>query len=157
MLNSNADVIFFNIRGFVFVGQFPSGEKHLTSMQFNGFFIINLPNPVEGGSYTCRLSSQLPPASCLPQNASVLRSSSVSVDEVRMRLSLVEAEQDILQNEKRVEIDRLTEENRRVKELAESLQNQLDNKTYLIQNLQDYFKGIVKLLLAKKSFKKRLG
>lgn len=81
----------------------------------------------------------------------------MSVDEVRMRLSLVEAEQDILKNEKRVEIDRLTEENRLVKELADSLQNQLDNKTYLIQNLQDYFKGIVKWLLAQKSLKKRLG
>lgn len=68
----------------------------------------------------------------------------MSVDEVRMRLSLVEAEQDILKNEKCVEIDRLTEENRRVKELADSLQNQLENKTYLLQNIQDYFKGIVK-------------
>ncbi|PVD18516.1 hypothetical protein C0Q70_21065 [Pomacea canaliculata] len=46
--------------GYVIIGHpplsvewtFPSGEKHLTSIHINGFFIINLPNPVEGGSYT---------------------------------------------------------------------------------------------------------
>lgn len=113
---------------FQFVGQFPSGKTELVSTHINGTFVLSVPNPIQGGNYTCRLSTRLPPLSCLPHNSSVFGSSSVTVDEVKMRLSLLEGEQEMIRTEKQVlqaEVDRLREENRRLSEAASSQQKYL--------------------------------
>ncbi|XP_025079790.1 uncharacterized protein LOC112555570 [Pomacea canaliculata] len=105
--------------------KFPSGETQLVSTHINGKFFLTLPNPVEGGNYTCRLSSRFPPVSCLPRNSSVFASSSVTVDEVKIRLSLLEGEQEMNKIEKqdlREEVDRLKEENQKLREIANNLQ-----------------------------------
>lgn len=110
---------------FLFLGQFPSGDTQLVSTHINGKFFLTLPNPVEGGNYTCRLSSRFPPVSCLHHNSSVLASSSVTVDEVKIRLSLLEGEQEMNKIEKqdlREEVGRLKEENQKLREIANNLQ-----------------------------------
>ncbi|XP_025079203.1 uncharacterized protein LOC112555164 isoform X2 [Pomacea canaliculata] len=104
---------------------FPSGDTQLVSTHIDGKFFLTLPNPVEGGNYTCRLWSKLPPVSCLPHNASVLEVSSVTVDEVKVRLSLLEGEQEMLKTDKQemmTEMDRLREENQNLTEIINSQQ-----------------------------------
>ncbi|PVD18514.1 hypothetical protein C0Q70_21063 [Pomacea canaliculata] len=122
--------------------KFPSGETQLVSTHINGKFFLTLPNPVEGGNYTCRLSSRFPPVSCLPRNSSVFASSSVTVDEVKIRLSLLEGEQEMNKIEKqdlREEVDRLKEENQKLREIANNLQryNRGVNSFEWISDLQD--------------------
>lgn len=108
--------------------QFPSGKTELVSTHVNGTFVLTLPNPVEGGNYTCRLGSRLPPLSCLSQNGSILGSASVFVDEVKMRLSLLESGHELIRTEKQglqAEIDLLKEENRKLSDIAGSHQTYL--------------------------------
>lgn len=79
----------------------PSGTKLASSGSTQGEFSLLLPNPVEGGSYTCRLA---PEDACVLSASPGLAQDVVLVDETEARLAVLEAQQLTLSQEN----DRLT-------------------------------------------------
>nr|KAG5688904.1 hypothetical protein BaRGS_009745 [Batillaria attramentaria] len=69
--------------------QTPSGRQSSSKYQ-DGRFYLQLPNPVEGGEYSCILPSTDPATSCLPDGS--LLEAALVVDEIKARLTLLEAE-----------------------------------------------------------------
>nr|KAG5689868.1 hypothetical protein BaRGS_002379 [Batillaria attramentaria] len=67
----------------------PSGRQSSSKYQ-DGRFYLQLPNPVEGGEYSCILPSTDPATSCLPDGS--LLEAALVVDEMQVRLTLLEAE-----------------------------------------------------------------
>ena len=64
-----------------------------SSSEENGVYTLLLPNPVTGGSYSCRLSPLSPAIGCLHDVNSLMTSHDITVDEVKASLTLIEAEQ----------------------------------------------------------------
>jgi hypothetical protein len=58
----------------------------------SGNFHLVLPNPVRGGDYSCAVA-QSPAVDCLSGVSPLTNKTSVSVDEVGARLTLIEARQ----------------------------------------------------------------
>nr|KAG5708210.1 hypothetical protein BaRGS_021144 [Batillaria attramentaria] len=67
----------------------PTGRQSSSKYQ-DGRFYLQLPNPVEGGEYSCILPSTDPATSCLPDGS--LLEAALVVDEIKIRLTLLEAE-----------------------------------------------------------------
>ena len=79
-----------------------------------GFYYLSLPNPVESGSYTCRI----PPAeSCVPGNEA--GEATVNVDKVDARFAVMEGRQAALEAKNVV----LENENTALKEQVGRLEN----------------------------------
>nr|KAG5688908.1 hypothetical protein BaRGS_009749 [Batillaria attramentaria] len=76
--------------------QTPYGRKSSSKYQ-DGRFYLQLPNPVEGGEYSCILPSTDPATSCLPDGS--LLEAAIVVDEIQVRLTLLEAENKALKAE----------------------------------------------------------
>ncbi|KAL8588835.1 hypothetical protein ACOMHN_011551 [Nucella lapillus] len=73
----------------------PQGERvESSSYDGNGFFRLLLPNPVQGGNYTCSIAPFQPAAQCLPRDSPLLDTHRmVEVQETAGRFSLLEARQ----------------------------------------------------------------
>ncbi|KAK7101031.1 uncharacterized protein [Littorina saxatilis] len=69
----------------------PSGQSVSSSQYKEGQFLLLLDNPVSGGSYTCHLPQSSASVACLHGNSTDV-SSTVVVDDVKSRLTLLEAE-----------------------------------------------------------------
>ncbi|XP_070201451.1 uncharacterized protein [Littorina saxatilis] len=69
----------------------PSGQSVSSSQYKEGQFLLLLDNPVSGGSYTCRVPDSSASVACLHGNSTDV-SSTVVVDDVKSRLTLLEAE-----------------------------------------------------------------
>nr|QBA18393.1 VIgL family C1q-related protein 5 [Littorina littorea] len=69
----------------------PSGQSVSSSQYQEGQFLLLLDNPVSGGSYTCHVPQRSASAACLHGNSTDVRST-VVVDDVKARLTLLEAE-----------------------------------------------------------------
>nr|KAG5708205.1 hypothetical protein BaRGS_021139 [Batillaria attramentaria] len=67
----------------------PTGRQSSSKYQ-DGRFYLQLPNPVEGGEYSCILPSTDPATSCLPDGSPL--EAALVVDEIKIRLTLLEAE-----------------------------------------------------------------
>eukprot|EP00916_Digyalum_oweni_P008438 GHVL01014134.1.p1 GENE.GHVL01014134.1~~GHVL01014134.1.p1 ORF type:complete len:419 (-),score=28.09 GHVL01014134.1:60-1316(-) len=97
----------------------PSGQSVSSSQYKEGQFLLLLDNPVSGGSYTCRVPQSSASVACLHGNSTYV-SSTVVVDDVKSRLTLLEAE------------------NRQVHADNRQLKVELDSvSTLLSQHLQD--------------------
>jgi len=70
------------------IWQTPSGSRVSSTRYRDGQFLLRLPNPVEGGSYSCIAPKEASNASC----AMDTKKSSMSVDGVLVRLTLLEGE-----------------------------------------------------------------
>jgi hypothetical protein len=73
--------------------QTPSGNRVNSSSYQDGQFHLLLPNPLEGGSYTCTLPLTALDVTCSSGNSSAQAHASVAVDTTAGRLSIVEAQQ----------------------------------------------------------------
>ncbi|XP_070183112.1 uncharacterized protein [Littorina saxatilis] len=71
----------------------PSGKTEQSSSYKDGSFLLKLPNPVEGGTYTCRLP---PSAACLHDNRT--GEATLTVDKMEARQAVLEARQASLEN-----------------------------------------------------------
>ncbi|XP_070182558.1 uncharacterized protein [Littorina saxatilis] len=69
----------------------PSGQSVSSSQYKEGQFLLLLDNPVSGGSYTCHVPHSSASVACLHGNNTDV-SSTVVVDDVKSRLTLLEAE-----------------------------------------------------------------
>nr|KAG5688906.1 hypothetical protein BaRGS_009747 [Batillaria attramentaria] len=74
----------------------PSGRKSSSKYQ-DGRFYLQLQNPEEGGEYSCILPSTDPATSCLPDGSPL--EAAIVVDEIQVRLTLLEAENNDLKAE----------------------------------------------------------
>ena len=72
--------------------QTPEGQVVNSSFYQDGQFILLLDNPVIGGSYTCQIPENEAGAACLHDNQGA-GNNTVVVDEVKVRFSLLEAQQ----------------------------------------------------------------
>ena len=124
--------------------QVPSGQ----STGANGTtFTLILPNPVQGGSYVCLLPSRHPSTSCLPPGSLLRLNDSLHVDEIRARLSLMEAEQNSLKNDNFL----LKAENSRLSGLIQrvgSLELGQINTTDMVDQLMGQYSGLAHSLQA---------
>nr|KAG5703584.1 hypothetical protein BaRGS_000969 [Batillaria attramentaria] len=77
----------------------PLGTKLSSTSSSGGVFSLLLPNPVTGGSYTCRLPPNAAAVACLPPNSPALAGATVLVDETEARLAVLEGQQGVLRSE----------------------------------------------------------
>ncbi|XP_070198000.1 uncharacterized protein [Littorina saxatilis] len=98
----------------------PALETMSSSGYDNGIFYLTLPSPVAGGNYTCNIPRHFLPDVCVKngnqENNTV--TSSVLVDEVKARLSLLEAEKRTLKSEYRELKDTEREHDERISNLT---------------------------------------
>ncbi|KAK7105732.1 hypothetical protein V1264_017073 [Littorina saxatilis] len=79
----------------------PSGSVVPSTSYSDGQFRLQLPNPVLGGSYTCRVPASAAAASpCVPGTSQHRAEASVSVDRVEARLALLEGQHRQLEKER---------------------------------------------------------
>ncbi|XP_070184639.1 uncharacterized protein [Littorina saxatilis] len=71
----------------------PSGEVRNSSYQDNGTFVLSVSSPVQGGNYSCQLAPSAPAAHCLPATSPLNAAAQLYVDDMDVRLSLLEARQ----------------------------------------------------------------
>nr|KAG5701400.1 hypothetical protein BaRGS_032732 [Batillaria attramentaria] len=69
----------------------PSRDLASTTYE-NGYFYLNVPNPLEGGNYTCILPGNLGATACVPSTTGRSPQSSIFVDKMEARLTVLQAE-----------------------------------------------------------------
>nr|QBA18382.1 VIgL family C1q-related protein 12 [Littorina littorea] len=103
-------------------------EKELSSSNFdNGNFQLLIPNPLEGGNYTCSLPREELATKCLPRDSELLEEVSVEVDEDKSRFSMLEARQQELLEMMKAENDQLLNYVANVSDKTDALEERLDN------------------------------
>nr|KAG5713850.1 hypothetical protein BaRGS_024477 [Batillaria attramentaria] len=70
----------------------PSGQTFPSTVTSKGSFLLNLPNPVQGGRYMCRLEDPSLVSRCVKRASILNRGASVHVDETQARLQLLDAQ-----------------------------------------------------------------
>ncbi|XP_070201448.1 uncharacterized protein [Littorina saxatilis] len=111
----------------------PSGQSVSSSQYKEGQFLLLLDNPVSGGSYTCRVPDSSASVACLHGNSTDV-SSTVVVDDVKSRLTLLEAENQQLKGS----VMELKAENGQLKEFVKQGNQTIDSvSTRLRQHLHD--------------------
>ncbi|XP_070201452.1 caprin-2-like [Littorina saxatilis] len=111
----------------------PSGQSVSSSQYKEGQFLLLLDNPVSGGSYTCRVPDSSASVACLHGNSTDV-SSTVVVDDVKSRLTLLEAENRQVHADNR----QLHADNRQLKEEQNQTNARIDSvSTLLSQHLHD--------------------
>nr|KAG5688911.1 hypothetical protein BaRGS_009752 [Batillaria attramentaria] len=100
----------------------PSGRKSSSKYQ-DGRFYLQLPNPVEGGEYSCILPSTDPATSCLPDGS--LLETALVVDETNVRLTLLEAENTVM----KAAVKDLKAENKDLKAENKDIKTLVSNNT----------------------------
>ncbi|KAK7090420.1 uncharacterized protein [Littorina saxatilis] len=118
----------------------PLGQTEQSSSYKDGTFLLKLPNPVEGGTYTCRLP---PSAACLHGNGT--GEATLTVDKTEARLAVLEARQESLENKN----SDLTNKYTTLKLEKDALENRVDD-------LQDKNTALAGLLNQTVSFHARL-
>nr|QBA18365.1 VIgL family ZP-related protein 1 isoform 3 [Littorina littorea] len=137
---------------FTFLGQPPirvtwitPALKTMSSSGYdNGNFYLTLPSPVVGGNYTCNIPRHFLPDVCVKDgnHANFTVTSSVLVDEVKARLSLVEAEKRTLKSENRELKDRVQGNDERISNLTHYVNEQLEafrDEVHFLRNISYYF------------------
>ena len=79
--------------------QSPSGGRYNSSSYGDGQYHWLVPNAVEEGSYTCLIPSRYVHVLCLPPGTSQSPEATLAVDDLKVRMTLVEAQQRSLQQE----------------------------------------------------------
>ncbi|XP_070201450.1 uncharacterized protein [Littorina saxatilis] len=111
----------------------PSGQSVSSSRYKEGQFLLLLDNPVSGGSYTCHVPHSSASVACLHGNSTDV-SSTVVVDDVKSRLTLLEAENQQLKGS----VVELKAENGQLKEFVKQGNQTIDSvSTRLRQHLHD--------------------
>ena len=77
--------------------QSPSGGRYNSSSYGDGQYHWLVPNPVEEGSYTCLIPSRYVHVLCLPPGTSQGPEATLAVDDLKVRMMLMEAQQRSLQ------------------------------------------------------------
>ena len=72
--------------------QSPSGGRYNSSSYGDGQYHWLVPNPVEEGSYTCLIPSRYVHVLCLPPGTSQGPEATLAVDELKVRVMLMEAD-----------------------------------------------------------------
>ncbi|KAK7471458.1 hypothetical protein BaRGS_00035894, partial [Batillaria attramentaria] len=119
--------------------QTPSGDTKSTSYD-HGQFYLQLPNPVEGGNYTCALPSTYAATSCLPAGSPLSREAALLVDETKARLTLLEAENTDLKTLVKSlgnRAEALAKENDVLKNQTDSFEHLMKQKTDSLQQKLD--------------------
>ncbi|KAL8562464.1 hypothetical protein ACOMHN_008608 [Nucella lapillus] len=70
----------------------PDNQTLPSTFQDNGHFTLAVPNPFDGGQYTCKIDNSSAAAICIPSDSTLLRGATVIVDPVEGRLSLLASE-----------------------------------------------------------------
>ena len=92
--------------------QSPSGGRYNSSSYGDGQYHWLVPNPVEEGSYTCLIPSRYVHVLCLPPGTSQGPEATLAVDDLKVRVMLMEAQQRSLQQDVTI----LQQENVQLKE-----------------------------------------
>ena len=79
--------------------QSPSGGRYNSSSYGDGQYHWLVPNPVEEGSYTCLIPGRYVHVLCLPPGTSQGPEATLAVDDLKVRMMLMEAQQRSLQQE----------------------------------------------------------
>lgn len=126
----------------------PGGKTKPSSGYASGQFYLSLATPVQGGNYTCSIPLVRLPDLCYKEQGghdiSAL-SSTVIVDEMKGRLSLMEANQKTLREDR----ERLLTNQ---KTLQEKLQRVEQTHVQDMQNVTEYFQGMLDDLMDKVEF-----
>lgn len=113
-----------NIAMAFFFLQSPSGSVHTDVNYQDGYFLLPL-QAVETGNYTCSLTGNSPARRCLASNSTLLRETTVYVDDENVKWTVMEANQrEFIEKE-----ERLRQEN-------EALKSQVQNLTQRLHQLQ---------------------
>ncbi|KAK7455346.1 hypothetical protein BaRGS_00039467, partial [Batillaria attramentaria] len=118
------------------VWQTPSGDLLKSTSYADGRFHLLLENPVTGGNYTCRLSSDSHTAGCLPSSDPLRGQATLVVNEQIARLTLLEANQAALAKQNREDINHLEAQNAILTQHVHGLQNQNANLTQYVHQLE---------------------
>ncbi|XP_025081993.1 protein bark beetle-like [Pomacea canaliculata] len=111
-----------------------SQEETVNSSSYsNGTFYLTLPNPAEGGDYTCSLSSTDHTTACLNLNPSLANGAAVKVDSVLTKFMVLEGRLEALQEENR----ELNQTDRTLHQQVNMLQAQNANLTSQLQQLRN--------------------
>ena len=102
--------------------QSPSDGRYNSSSYGDGQYHWLVPNPVEEGSYTCLIPSRYVHVLCLPPGISQGPEATLAVDNLKVRVMLMEAEQRSLKADNR----QLSADNQQLK--ADSQQLKADNQ-----------------------------
>lgn len=153
------NVLFYTVHAGVFASQ-DASASHIVSVQTsqeetvnsssysNGTFYLTLPNPAEGGDYTCSLSSTHHTTACLNLNPSLANGAAVKVDSVLTKFMVLEGRLEALQEENR----ELNQTDRTLHQQLNMLQAQNANLTSQLQQLRNSCiggeNGIYHVLLA---------
>ncbi|KAK7105491.1 uncharacterized protein [Littorina saxatilis] len=112
----------------------PSGQSVSSSQYTEGQFLLLLDNPVSGGSYTCRVPQSSASVACLHGN-STDTGSSVVVDDVKSRLTLLEAENSQLKGHL---VDVIDQAYTKINSVANQTNSRIDSvSAQLVQHMHD--------------------
>eukprot|EP00916_Digyalum_oweni_P002101 GHVL01003916.1.p1 GENE.GHVL01003916.1~~GHVL01003916.1.p1 ORF type:complete len:410 (+),score=18.93 GHVL01003916.1:115-1344(+) len=100
----------------------PDGHTVESSSEHNGTFRLLLPNPPSGGNYTCTLPPLSPATRCLPPLSPLLEGATVTVDQVKVSFTLLEARQQEMEKN-------VSAENARLQTELDALKTRLDTAT----------------------------
>ncbi|PVD36501.1 hypothetical protein C0Q70_03485 [Pomacea canaliculata] len=108
-------------------------EETVSSSSYsNGTFYLTLPNPVEGGDYTCSLNSTHHTTACLNLNPALVNGAAVKVDSAQAQFAVLEGRLEALQEENR----ELRQTDRTLQQQVNTLQEQNANLTSQLQGQQ---------------------
>ncbi|KAK7089789.1 uncharacterized protein [Littorina saxatilis] len=118
----------------------PSGQSVSSSQYKEGQFLLLLDNPVSGGSYTCHVPHSSASVACLHGNSTDV-SSTVVVDDVKSRLTLLEAGSQLLKGsvmELKAENQQLKGSVMELKAENGQLKGHLDEANVMISNVSKH-------------------
>jgi len=114
--------------------QTPSGHILASTNYKDGYFHFHLANPIEDGSYTCRVPQQHVASACLHGNHNATGQASVVVDRMEARMTLMEAEVRSLRHDKLQLEQQVTVLQNNLTQKVDILDNQFTQKVNNLQN-----------------------
>ena len=117
--------------------QSPSGGRYNSSSYGDGQYHWLVSNPVEEGSYTCLIPSRYVHVLCLPPGTSQGPEATLAVDDLKVRMMLMEAQQRSLQQEN----VQLKADNQRLTQNISSLQQHVMQLETDSQQVTDFIQG----------------
>nr|KAG5713849.1 hypothetical protein BaRGS_024476 [Batillaria attramentaria] len=112
----------------------PSGQTVPSTSTSKGSFLLNLPNPVLGGRYTCRVQNPSVISRCVKNTSRLKRGASVDVDETQARIQLLEAMASSLQDKNH----QLTSQLEKQTELCSNLVANANSEISSLQTQQSF-------------------